>query len=161
MSPPAVLVRRQLFIGPVGQGCRMDFQLHVNFYVSSVAPPTPSAPPAFMCATSGSSGPVYSIIISGPTMSTAPHSSSDGALLAIGVLSVDHPTWAWRRWEQRLGWVDDIRTAGAHVRYVLRCGNRSRYDFDTSVDGSAPYRRAHNHHLELLKEGRAHAVMQL
>ena len=31
MSPPAVLVRRQPFIGPVGQGCRMGCQLHVNF----------------------------------------------------------------------------------------------------------------------------------
>ena len=31
VSPPAVLVRRQPFIGPVGQGCRMGCQLHVNF----------------------------------------------------------------------------------------------------------------------------------
>ena len=30
MSPPAVLVRRQPFIGPVGRGCRMGCQLHVN-----------------------------------------------------------------------------------------------------------------------------------
>ena len=29
VSPPAVLVRRQPFIGPVGQGCRMGCQLHV------------------------------------------------------------------------------------------------------------------------------------
>ena len=35
MSPPAVLVRRQPFIGPVGQGCRMGCQLHVNFAWSS------------------------------------------------------------------------------------------------------------------------------
>ena len=33
VSPPAVLVRRQPFIGPVGQGCRMGCQLHVNFQV--------------------------------------------------------------------------------------------------------------------------------
>ena len=31
VSPPAVLVRRQPFIGPVGRGCRMGCQLHVNF----------------------------------------------------------------------------------------------------------------------------------
>ena len=31
VSPPPVLVRRQPFIGPVGQGCRMAYQLHVNF----------------------------------------------------------------------------------------------------------------------------------
>ena len=31
VSPPVVLVRHQLFIGPVGQGCQMGFQLHVNF----------------------------------------------------------------------------------------------------------------------------------
>ena len=30
VSPPAVLVRRQPFIGPVGQGCRMGCQLHVK-----------------------------------------------------------------------------------------------------------------------------------
>ena len=30
VSPPAVLVRRQPFIGPGGQGCRMGCQLHVN-----------------------------------------------------------------------------------------------------------------------------------
>jgi hypothetical protein len=35
VSPPAVLVRRQPFIGPVGQGCRMGCQLHVNFVVES------------------------------------------------------------------------------------------------------------------------------
>ena len=31
VSPRAVLVRRQPFIGPVGRGCRMGCQLHVNF----------------------------------------------------------------------------------------------------------------------------------
>jgi hypothetical protein len=31
VSPPVVLVRHQPFIGPVGQGCRMGCQLHVNF----------------------------------------------------------------------------------------------------------------------------------
>jgi hypothetical protein len=32
VSPSPVLVRRQPFIGPVGQGCRMGCQLHVNLY---------------------------------------------------------------------------------------------------------------------------------
>ena len=36
VSPPAVLVRRQPFIGPVGQGCRMGCQLHVNYVVVAV-----------------------------------------------------------------------------------------------------------------------------
>jgi len=36
VSPPAVLVRRQPFIGPVGQGCRVGCQLHVNFHTHSM-----------------------------------------------------------------------------------------------------------------------------
>ena len=35
VSPSPVLVRRQPFIGPVGQGCQMGCQLHVNFYFRS------------------------------------------------------------------------------------------------------------------------------
>ena len=37
VSPPAVLVRRQPFIGPVGQGCRVGCQLHVNFKIPQLS----------------------------------------------------------------------------------------------------------------------------
>ena len=36
VSPSPVLVRRQPFIGPGGQGCQMGCQLHVNFEVKEV-----------------------------------------------------------------------------------------------------------------------------
>ena len=36
VSPPAVLVRRQPFIGPVGQGCRMGCQLHADVFVHAI-----------------------------------------------------------------------------------------------------------------------------
>ena len=40
VSPPPVLVRRQPFIGPVGQGCRMGCQLHVNLRFRNASPKT-------------------------------------------------------------------------------------------------------------------------
>ena len=43
VSPPAVLVRRQPFIGPVGRGCRMGCQLHVNIEALNAHPPRPFA----------------------------------------------------------------------------------------------------------------------
>jgi hypothetical protein len=50
--------------------------------------------------------------------------ASRSATLAIGILTVDHANYAWRRDEQRIAWVNAANAMSpiVHARFVLRCG---------------------------------------
>lgn len=72
--------------------------------------------------------------------------------LALGILSVDHTRWAWRRHEQRLAWVSESHarlTPAVHVRFVMRCGPSSSVS-NTIDRTSEALKRENSTHADML-----------